>query len=241
MSKARKSAPAKKAARKTSQKQKRGSSAAVERRVHTPEVAGSTPAPASTPRPPQVSATPPLALLHERFVHEYLKDSNGTRAFLAIKPHVKESTATVEASKLLRIPRIAEAIRNAQAEAIAKVQKDTGITLERTLREIARLAYFHAGRLFDAKGNPLAVTELDDDTAAVIAGLDVLEEFEGAGKDRVFVGYVKKWKLADKHGALDMLMKELGGYSKDNEQAGKAAGASLSPGWPARIVEPGTQ
>ena len=43
----------------------------------------------------------------------------------------------------------------------------------------------------------------------------MLEQFEGSGEDRRFVGFVKKWKLSDKKPALDMLMKHLNGYEKD--------------------------
>lgn len=101
-----------------------------------------------------------------------------------------------------------------------KVQTDAGITLERTLREIARIAYFDPRRMFDATGHPLALHQLEDDTAAVIAGLDVFEEWVGAGDSRTLVGHVKKWKLADKGAALDKLMKHLDGYNAENK--GKA-------------------
>jgi phage terminase small subunit len=72
--------------------------------------------------------------------------------------------------------------------------------------------------MFKADGEPLGIQDLDDETAAVVAGLDVLEETHGSGKERRVVGSIKKWKLADKKGALDMLMKHLGGYKVDNEQ-----------------------
>ena len=81
--------------------------------------------------------------------------------------------------------------------------------------------------MFREDGTPIPVHELDANTAAVIAGLDVLEEFEGSGKDRVFVGLVKKYKLADKNAALDKLSKHLGLYEKDNTQQADALGALL--------------
>ena len=69
---------------------------------------------------------------------------------------------------------------------------------------------------------------MDEDTAASIAGLEVLEEFEGQGKDRKFIGYTKKFKLADKRASLDMLMKHLGGYKEDNKQSGEAAAGTVT-------------
>jgi len=154
------------------------------------------------------------------FVAEYQKDHNGAQA--AIRAGYAPGSAKVTASRFLSRANVKAAIANQTEQRIAQVTHETGITLERTIRELARLAYFDPRRLFDSAGRPLSITELDDDTAAVIAGLDVMEEFEGSGADRVFKGYVKKWKLADKKGALDMLMKYQGGYAKDNETKAEA-------------------
>ena len=115
-----------------------------------------------------------------------------------------------------------------EADRLAVVQEETGITLQRVVKEIARLALFDARKMFDSDGRPLSIHELDDDTAAAVAGLDVLEEWDGIGQEKVLRGHVKKWKLADKKGSLDMLMKHLGGYSEDNKQKGEAEAAALS-------------
>lgn len=167
--------------------------------------------PAETP-----ASSRPLSARYEVFVSEYLKDRNATQA--AIRAGYSPDTAKQQGSRLLTNAAIKAEIDRQQSELIERAKAETGITLERVIREIGRIAFFDPRRLFDAKGEPLPVTELDDETAAVIAGLDVLEEWEGSGEDRRLVGYVKKWKLTDKRGALDMLMKHLGGYQVDNEQ-----------------------
>ena len=79
-------------------------------------------------------------------------------------------------------------------------------------------AYFDPRKLLNDDGSPKPITELDDDTAACLAGLDIQEVYEGSGADRVFVGYVKKYKIADKNSALDKAMKHLGLFEKDNAQ-----------------------
>lgn len=158
----------------------------------------------------------PLKAAHQRFVVEYLKDGNATQAYIRAGYHATPAAASANASRLLRNDRIAAAIAEAQAEALETAKRESGITMERTLREIARIAFFDPRKLFDKDGNPLPITELDDDTVGAVAGLDVLEEWDGSGADRVLRGYVKKWKLADKKAGLDMLMKHLGGYAKDN-------------------------
>jgi len=94
----------------------------------------------------------------------------------------------------------------------------------RVIQEIARLALFDPRKLFFDDGTPKPITSLDDDTAAALAGLDVTEEFEGSGEDRKFVGYTKKYKIADKNSALEKLAKILGLYEKDNAQKVDTAG-----------------
>ena len=95
----------------------------------------------------------------------------------------------------------------------------TGIaSAERVLLEATRLATFDPRKLFFDDGTPKPITALDDDTAAALAGLDVLEEFEGSGDERRFVGYTKKYKVADKNSALEKLFKHHGLYERDNQQ-----------------------
>ncbi len=93
------------------------------------------------------------------------------------------------------------------------------LTNERIAREIARIAFFDPRKMFHADGRPKEITELDDDTAAAIVGIDVLEEWEGTGDKRVMRGYVKRYKIANKNVAHDQAAKIRGMYEKDNEQS----------------------
>ncbi|MCV2218889.1 terminase small subunit [Thauera sp. Sel9] len=147
-----------------------------------------------------------------RFVDEYLIDLNATQA--AIRAGYSPRTATQQGERLLRNVEVCGAIEEGRKAR----QKRTGISQDDTLRELARVAFFDPRRLFNADGSPKGIHDLDDDTAAAVAGIEVLEQFEGSGKDRVFVGYLKKYKIADKNSALEKLMKHLGLYEKDNSQ-----------------------
>ena len=98
------------------------------------------------------------------------------------------------------------------------------MTPERTLEEIRRLALFDVRKLFRPDGAPIPINELDDETAAIVVGLEVLEAYEGAGEDRKFVGYVKKYKLADKLGALTNAMRHMGMLNTRLELTGKNGG-----------------
>lgn len=128
-----------------------------------------------------------------------------------------------EASRLAKHPDIVARVAELQAPVVEKVQ----LTFERVLQEVARLALFDPRKLFNPDGSPKSIDELDDDTAACIAGVEVLEQFEGTGKDRVFVGYLKKYRIADKNSALEKAMKHLGLFEKDNRQKADAVSSLL--------------
>jgi phage terminase small subunit len=157
------------------------------------------------------------------FVVEYLKDKNATQA--AIRAGYSEATARQMGSENLSKPYIAAEIDRHEAELLAKVQADTGITLARTLEFIAKSAYHDPRKFYDAKGNLKPIPELDDDTAFALAGFEVTE-IGGRGKDAV-LAHVSKVKLSERKGYLDMLMKHLGGYKADNAQQGDAMGTAL--------------
>lgn len=158
----------------------------------------------------------PLSPKQGRFVTEYLKDQNGTQA--AIRAGYSARTANEQAARLLAQVSVRTQVDERLAAIRQQVEQQTTITLARVVQELARIALFDPRKFFHENGSPKPITELDDETAAVLAGMDVLEEYRGSGEEREFVGYVKKYKLADKKGALDMLMKHLGGYKADNEQ-----------------------
>lgn len=154
-----------------------------------------------------------------KFVAEYLISGNATQAALAAGYSPK--TAHVIGQENLKKPVIASLLSQKQTEIAERQDERLGameLTVERVNRETARIAFFDARKMFAADGRPLAITELDDDTAACIVGLDVLEEFEGSGKDRKLVGHVKKYKIADKNTSLERAAKILGMFGEDNKQ-----------------------
>lgn len=140
----------------------------------------------------------------QQFVREYLIDLNGAKA--AERAGYSKRTANVQGAQQLSNPAVQAAIQ----QAIQKRAKRTEITQDRVLRELARIAFFDPRSLLNADGTPRPVNELDDETAAALAGMDVFEEFEGTGKDRKFIGYTKKVKVADKVAALSLAMRHLG-------------------------------
>lgn len=82
----------------------------------------------------------------------------------------------------------------------------------KVIRELSRIAFCDPAKLFDANGRPLPLPDIDRDTRASIVGVDVQETFEGEE-----VSVVKKYKLADKKGALDSLGKHFGMFTEKVE------------------------
>ena len=138
-----------------------------------------------------------------RFVEEYLIDLNATQA--AIRAGYSAKTAEWIGPQLLGKTHVAEAVRAGRASLSKRVE----ITQERVLQEYARLAFFDPRKVFDSTGAPKPIHELDDDTAAAIIGLEVVQ----VGNAEVGVGDILKYKLADKKGALDSVARHLGMFN----------------------------
>lgn len=142
------------------------------------------------------------------FVDEYLKDFNATQA--AIRAGYSPNSARQIGSRLLTREDIRACLAPKREEAVierAETMNRMALSAERTRLEIARIAYFDPRKMFHADGRPKSIMELDDDTAACIGGLEVLEEYEGSGQDRVLVGHIKKYKIVDKNAALEKAAK----------------------------------
>lgn len=164
-----------------------------------------------------------------RFVDEYLVDLNATQA--AIRAGYSAKTADAIGRENLGKPLVAAAVA---ARKKARAER-TQITADRVLLELARIAFFDVRRLFREDGSMKAPHELDDDAAAVLASLEVVEEFDDRPAEteqepqahggslkrsrRTLVGYTRKVKVFDKSPALTNAMRHLGMFEQDNKQA----------------------
>lgn len=149
-------------------------------------------------------STKKLTPKQERFVAEYLVDLNASAA--ARRAGYSPHRADAMGHENLRKPDIAAAIGAAKAARIERIE----LTADRVLIELARIAFFDIRKLYREDGSMKAPHELDDDAAAVLAGVDVLEEFSGRGDERTLIGYTKKAKVHDKTGALTLAMRHMG-------------------------------
>lgn len=148
-----------------------------------------------------------LTAKQQQFVLEYLANGfNATKA--AIAAGYKKANADTQGSRMLASPRIAAEL----AERTRQMCEKREITAERVLDEIAKMAYLDPRKLFTLDGQLVPVHLLGDDTAASVAGVDVVERRDGS--------LLKKIKIADKRGSLELLGRYLKLFTDKVEHSG---------------------
>lgn len=136
----------------------------------------------------------------------------GYAAYRKAYPSCKSvRSATVNAAKLLTNANMRVFIANLEKPAFDKYD----ISMERINREKARIAFFDPEKLVHADtGIPKKIHEIDADTRAAIAGLEVTVAGDKEGMPIV----TNKIKISNKNQMLDQLSKQAGMYEADNFQ-----------------------
>lgn len=159
-----------------------------------------------------------LTKAEEAFVSAFIKDGNASAAYRHAFPQSKkwrDKTVHEHASRLLATGKVQARV----TEIRQKLAAATEVDLERVVKEAAIIALSDPLiAITDENGNVKPIHEWPEMARRAVSSIEVLEEFEGNGKDRKFIGYTKKVKFWDKNAGLEKLMKHFGGYEKDNEQ-----------------------
>lgn len=158
----------------------------------------------------------------ERFAREYLVDRNGTAAARRAGYSGTDQALAVSASRLLKLPKIAALVIVGED----RLAEKTGVTAERVVNELARVAFSDIGKAFGPDGQLLPLHEMPPEARAALAGVETEELFEGKGEERVQVGLGRKVRHWDKVKALELLGKHLGMFRDRLEHSG-AEGAPL--------------
>lgn len=152
-----------------------------------------------TTEQPSKTAYEQLPRRQRRFVDEYCTGISGAEA--ARRSGSKSPRPAAAAYKLLQNHQIKSAIDEKRQDILAAV----GVRQEQIVREHARIAFFDERNLYKEDGSLKDPKDWDDETAAVIAGVDVEDLFEGRGKDTKRVGTLHKVRTWDKQKSLDAL------------------------------------
>jgi len=169
-----------------------------------------TAAPATrTPEPPETIAPVPdtispstLSAKDQRFVAEYLIDGNAAAAARRIGSTAKR--ADQQGYEYLSKPEIAAAVQAGQAAQLLKA----GVTKERLLQELGRLALVNARDYWTPDGDAKHPNDLTDDQGACLAGFEVLIKNAAAGDG--ITDTIHKFKLWDKVRAIELYMRHYG-------------------------------
>lgn len=160
-----------------------------------------------------------LTAKQQRFVVEYLANGmNATKA--AISAGYSEKTSESQGSRLLSNVKISTAIGSKAEKYMAKLE----FGVDKTLEFVARMAFFDPKDLFEDDGSLKQIKDIPIEARTVLAGLEVTELFEGEGEQKHAFGLLKKVRLSDRKGALDMLMRYHALYKDKVEHTGKDGG-----------------
>ncbi len=144
----------------------------------------------------------------KRFVEEYLIDLNATQA--AIRAGYKAGNAQRASeigSELLQKTPVADAISKAMAER----SRRTGVSADRVIQELAKLAFVNASEVINTEDATLKRNAAPEDTAAIQS-----VKVKTFGED----GIEREIKMADKIRALELLGKHLGMFRDKVELSG---------------------
>lgn len=134
-----------------------------------------------------------------RFVAEYLKDLNGTKA--AIRAGYAAKGAKDQAHALMKMPEVAQAIEKATGERNERLKVDADYVLRR-LTEIDQLD------VIDILNDDLTLRPLSEWPKAwrlSLSGMDITEIGRATGDPEAAIAFLKKIKWPDKVRNLELL------------------------------------
>lgn len=144
----------------------------------------------------------------KRFCEEYLVDLNASQAL--IRAGYSPKNANVSASNLLANVNIRARID----EALAEQSRRTGITADRVIRELARVAFVSAPDVIDMEDATVnSLASVDDLAAIASVRVKKIPTSEGTGVER-------EVRLADKLKALELLGRHLGMFTDNVRLSG---------------------
>lgn len=157
-----------------------------------------------------------LTLKQENFCLAYMETGNASEAYRRAfnTSRMKPETISRKAKEVLDNGKITARLAELRKPVIEKAQ----LTLDRVLQECMNIGFFDISTIYDDDGTLKPIREWPAAARQAVSSIETMEVYAGAGKNREFVGYAKRVKLADKNQALEKLMKHLGAFEKDNKQ-----------------------
>lgn len=152
----------------------------------------------------------------QKFAEIYAVTHNPTEA--AIESGYSPKSARMQAYRLLTKQSVLDEIAIQEK----KLGKDRVIKSRKILKELARLCFSDIRRLFDEHGALKPMAEWDDDIAACVAAVDVVQRIVKTADGDIAQEHIKKIKLWDKGSSIEKAMRHLGllMLEKDKDEDG---------------------
>jgi len=155
-----------------------------------------------------------LTVQERKFVGIYVGNGyNATGAYETMHPRCKKSTAHIEGLRIRKRLRVDAAIRDLAGREMKKID----VTAERTMQEIACIAFLDPCDYINDDGSMKLIHEIPEEARRAISGLDISEIWEGPRGEREVVGHMKKIGITSKTKALELLVRIQGMITEKHE------------------------
>ncbi|PTM61890.1 terminase small subunit [Phreatobacter oligotrophus] len=153
--------------------------------------------------PPQLlddnSAVEGLTYREELFAHLYVETANASEAYRRAGGMAKRPDQA--ASQMMAKPHVAKRISELRTRRLAAIEFNATEVLSRLIAQVRA----DLSDIFDGHGAVKPIHEWPDVwRTGLIAGIEVVEEFDDSGDERVHIGYIKKVKVADRVKILEL-------------------------------------
>lgn len=140
----------------------------------------------------------------ERYCQEYIKDPTKQEQ-AALRAGYAQASAAKRASLMMKDQRIIDRI----AELMKGRSKRVKLNADDVLKKLADMLEADVIDILNEDGSIKPIHEWPPVWRKSIAGFEIAELFEGQGKDRTQIGFVKKIKLLDKIKVIELVGKHV--------------------------------
>lgn len=144
---------------------------------------------------------------HEKFAQLVVAGNSRVAAYYK-SGYPEKKTATLAAHCAYMVSQRGD-VKARIEELMKEAAERNEITVDRTLEEIRRIAFFDVRKLFDEDGKIKPIHELDEETAAALAGIKITDMNTGKG-------VMRRVATLDKLAALEKCCRYLG-IAKENQ------------------------
>lgn len=157
-----------------------------------------------------------LTIKQENFAQAYVKLGDKSAAYRDAYncENMKPESINRKAFQLFHEVKITARIQELQKE----VAERNKITVDELVQTLAGMVRFDPATIYDENGVLKSIHDIPIVARQMISELTIDEIKDYQDGHKIVIGQTKKLKLFDKLGAVEKLMKHLGGYEKDNEQ-----------------------